>query len=298
MDRVVLHDFSKLKYDSAGTAGIGKETLLALARHNPAQLYFTGRNAQAATSLITELNQIRPSVNVGFLQCDLADHESIVNAVRTNFASDRLDILIANAGVCAVHPAKTRDGHEVQFGTNHFGHSVLFKLLLPTMLRTTELPGTDVRLVFIASSLYSQAPRGGILFEDLHSTQEKLGTWTRYAQSKLANILYAAEVARRYPKITAVSLHPGIVGTGLVEDLGLFSKALVYIGAGFRPKSPEDGARNGLWAATTALKNIRSGAYYEPVGKEAKLSSTARDGDLAKKLWDWTEEQLKALDIQ
>ncbi|KAH7144304.1 hypothetical protein B0J13DRAFT_554927 [Dactylonectria estremocensis] len=204
----------KVVFVTGGTAGIGKETLLALARHNPAQLYFTGRNTQAATKLVMELNEISPSVNVGFLKCDLADHESIVNAVRTDFASDRLDILIANAGVCAVPPARTRDGHEVQFGTNHFGHSVLFKLLLPTMLRTTELPGADVRLVFLASSLYSQAPRGGYC------------TWTRYAQSKLANILYAAEVARRYPKITAVSLHPGIVGTGLVNDLGLFSKAM------------------------------------------------------------------------
>ncbi|KAH6959617.1 chaperonin 10-like protein [Ilyonectria sp. MPI-CAGE-AT-0026] len=134
--------------------------------------------------------------------------------------------------------------------------------------------------------------------KNLNTNWENLGTWTCYAQSKLANVLYAAEVARRYPKITAVSLHPGIVGTGLVEDLGFFSKALVYIGAGFRPKSPEDGARNGLWVATTSLNNIRSRAYYEPVGKEVKLNSTARDEDLAKRLWDWTEEQLKALDIQ
>ncbi|KAL6402708.1 Short-chain dehydrogenase/reductase SDR [Ilyonectria robusta] len=143
-----------------------------------------------------------PSVKIEFLKCDLADHESIVNAVRTNFTPDRLDILIANAGVCAVPPAMTRDGHEIQFGT------------------------------------------------------------------------------------------------GLVKDLSLFSKVLVYLGAGFRPKSPEEGARNQLWAATTALNNVRSGAYYEPVGKEAKLGSTARDGNLSKRLWDWTEEQLKALDIQ
>ncbi|KAH7117341.1 oxidoreductase, partial [Dactylonectria macrodidyma] len=265
----------KVVFIIGGIAGIGKETLLTLAKHNPAQLYFT-----RPTSLITELNQMHPSVNV-----------------RINFTSDRLNILIVNAGVCAVPLAKTRDGHEVQFGTNHFGYSVLFKLLLLTILRTTELLNADVRLVFLASSLYSQALRGRILFENLHSTQENLGTWTHYAQSKLANILYAAEVARRYPKITAISLHPRIIGIGLVNDLGLFLKALVYIGAGFRLKSPEDGARNGLWAATTALKNIRSGAYYKPVGKEAKFNSTARDGDLAKKLWDWTEEQLKALNI-
>ncbi|GKT65780.1 short-chain dehydrogenase/reductase family oxidoreductase [Colletotrichum tofieldiae] len=283
---------------TGGTAGIGKETMLALARHNPAQLYFTGRNAQAAAKLVTEINRISPLVKVEFLECDLADHNSVVNAVRSNFTSDRLDVLIANAGVCATPPATTKDGHEVQFGTNHFGHSVLFKLLLPTLLKTAELPGADVRLVIVASSLYSQAPNKGILFEDIHTTQSNLNTWTRYGQSKLANVLYAAEMARRYTKITTVSLHPGIVGTGMVNGLGFFSKAVVYAGAGFRPKSPEEGARNQLWAATTALKNLRSGAYYEPVGKEVKLSSTARDVNLAKRLWEWTEEQLKALEIQ
>lgn len=289
---------TKLTSVYTGTAGIGKETLLALARHNPAQLYFTGRNAQAAASLVTEIKQISPMVKVEFLECDLGDHKTVVNAVRSNFTSDRLDILIANAGVCAVPPSRTKDGHEVQFGTNHFGHSVLFKLLLPTLLRTAALPNGDVRVVIISSSLYSQAPNKGILFENLHTTQENLNTWTRYGQSKLANVLYAAEMARRYPKLTVVSLHPGIVGTGLVDGLGLFSRAIVYVGAGFRPKSPEEGARNQLWAATTALKDLRSGAYYEPVGKEAKLGSTARDTNLSKRLWDWTEEQLKVLDIE
>lgn len=247
--------------------------------------------------MIAELKKSQPSLDVGFIKCDLADSKSVVDAVKADFKSDRLDIFIANAGVCAVPAALTKDGHEVQFGTNHFGHAVILKLLMPTLLRTAELPGSDVRVVFLSSSLYAQSPRGGIQFEGLHTTQDGMLAWTRYGQSKLANILYASEMARRYPSITTVSLHPGIVGTGLVKDLGFFSRAMVFAGAGFRPKTPADGAVNGLWAATAALKDVKSGAYYEPVGKEVKLNSTARDSGLAKKLWDWTEEQLGAIGL-
>jgi NAD(P)-dependent dehydrogenase (short-subunit alcohol dehydrogenase family) len=240
---------------------------------------------------------VQPSLDVGFLKCDLGDHKSVVDAVKADFKSDRLDVFIANAGVCAVPAALTKDGHEVQFGTNHFGHAVILKLLMPTLLRTADLPGSDVRVVFLSSSLYAQSPRGGIQFEGLRTTQDSMLTWTRYGQSKLANILYASEMARRYPSITAVSLHPGIVGTDLIKDLGPFSKAMVYVGAGFRLKTPADGAVNGLWAATAPLKDLKPGAYYEPVGKEVKLNSTARDGELAKKLWNWTEEQLRGVDL-
>jgi NAD(P)-dependent dehydrogenase (short-subunit alcohol dehydrogenase family) len=96
-------------------------------------------------------------------------------------------------------------------GTNHIGHALLTKLLLPTLLKTAEQPDSDVRVVNVSSVGHMMAP--GIIYD-----QDKLGTyntWRRYGQSKLANIYHARELQRRYPQITATSIHPGVIITDL-----------------------------------------------------------------------------------
>lgn len=116
------------------------------------------------------------------------------------------------------------------------------------------------------------APRGGIKFQDLKTKQEKIGfqpAWGRYSQSKLANILYTAELARRYPEITSVSVHPGVVRTGLIDkaiyDSSLY-KAFQESIFPFMYVSLEQGIKNQLWAACSNQKGLVNGAYYEPIG--------------------------------
>ena len=118
------------------------------------------------------------------------------------------------------------------------------------------------------------------------------------SQSKLANILYAAELARQYPNITTVSIHPGVVETGLVTNMQFADRVMVYIPNWLMNVpilKPEEGCHNQLWAAVGAKKNeLVNGAFYVPVGIMCndKLDKTARDEKLAKELWTWTEKVL------
>lgn len=215
-----------------------------------------------------------------------------------NFVHDRLDVLICNAGVMALPPQTSKDGYEIQFATNHLAHALLIKLLLPTMLRTAESHGGDVRIIILTSAGWRGYPKGGVAFKTLKSKQDfgVLGPWRRYGQSKLANILYAAELARQHPQLISVSTHPGVVATDLVNTLGPRDKLMVYAGNGWKLNTEEEGLLNTLWAATTADKaKLVNGAFYMPVGilAQNKLDKTATSQELARELWDWTEEALR-----
>lgn len=193
----------------------------------------------------------------------------------------------------AVPPGVTKEGYEIQFGTNHVGHALLTKLLLPTLLRTAESPGSDVRIVNLSSEGHNLAPTGGILFDK--TKLDAQSTWARYGQSKLANILFAHSLAKEYPSITSVALHPGLIKTDLYGP-NKESNVIVRYGLGlFGPLFMRDipqGAKNQLWAATAEKQRLENGAYYKPVGKSSGGSAYARDANLAERLWDWTENEL------
>jgi NAD(P)-dependent dehydrogenase (short-subunit alcohol dehydrogenase family) len=195
----------------------------------------------------------------------------------------------------AVPPGLTKDGYEVQFGTNHLGHALLIQKLLPLVLAGSD-SGLDKRVIILTSDLQRMAPRGGIQFDKLKTTQDTQlmgGPFMRYGQSKLANVLYARELARRYPNITAVSVHPGVVRTGLTNNMGPGMRMLVKIVGNMRA-TPEQGAYNTLWNCFTNKERIENGAMYEPVGKRTELKDVSVDanGELAGKLWEWTEREL------
>jgi NAD(P)-dependent dehydrogenase (short-subunit alcohol dehydrogenase family) len=192
-------------------------------------------------------------------------------------------------------PSLTKDGYELQFGTNHLGHALLIKKLLPTILHTISEHKSDARIVILTSLGFRGHPSGGIRFDTLKTVQDfgMGGPWVRYGQSKLANVFYARELARRYPEITALSVHPGVVGTTMVSGMGPANKLLVYLTNPGGLLTPEEGAYNQLWAAFGNKQNIENGKAYEPMGKPIKLGKTSSDEELAKKLWEWTEEALK-----
>lgn len=267
---------------------------MALAKHHPKEIYFSGRNAKKAAEVIAEIKAVVPTANLTFIECDLASLASI-KAGMQRFTSQRLDILICNAGIMAAPAGLTEDGYEVQFGTNHLGHALLIKFLLPTLLQTAAQPDADVRIVILTSLGFRGHPKGGIVFKEIRTRQEGFfGPWIRYGQSKVANILYAAELARRYPNILSVSIHPGVVQTGLVGNLGLANKMLVYVTNVGRMLKPAEGAYNQLWAATSDRSKMINGAFYEPVGVLSnKLDATSRSEKLAAELWDWTGQALE-----
>jgi NAD(P)-dependent dehydrogenase (short-subunit alcohol dehydrogenase family) len=270
--------------------------VIELVRHKPAHVLFTGRKAKSAEATIASAKAAAPDVQVTFVEVDLANLAS-VKAAGEKIAADlpRLDVLVCNAGIMAVPPALSKDGYEIHFATNHLGHALLTYKLLPLLSRTADLEGSDVRIVLVSSKAWRGTPPGGIVFDKLKTTQEMaLGRWLRYGQSKLANMLFARELAARYPKILSFSIHPGVIFTSLVTDLGFADKALVYVTNIGRALTPEEGTHNLLWAISAPQKDIKPGAFYEPVGLLSTMESKAsKDPELGKKLWEWTEQELK-----
>jgi NAD(P)-dependent dehydrogenase (short-subunit alcohol dehydrogenase family) len=189
------------------------------------------------------------------------------------------------------------DGYEIHFATNHLGHAMLVQQLLPVLLKTAELPGADVRVLNLTSLGFTMHPRAGITFDTLNTAQDSSlldNSYTTYGQSKLANILYAAELARRHPSITAVSVHPGVVKTDLVSSVHLRHRLVIYVSQylqGARPLEQSQGVLNQVWAAAGARKEeLVNGAFYTPIGVESNdmLDKTAKSEELAAKLWDWS----------
>lgn len=288
---------NKSRLTKPGTNGLGAQSAIHLAKHNAAHIYISGRNAKSAENVINQIRATGTKTEVTFIECDLASLSSVKSAAE-KFASETplLDILMCNAGIMAKPPALTPDGYELQFGTNHLGHALLIKKFLP-LLEKRKSEGGDARIVILSSEAWSLHPRGGIIFDGLKTTQNfwVVGGWRRYGQSKLANMLYARELSKRYPDILTMSIHPGVVATDLVGDAGVFNKALVQVSQFGKILKPEQGAYNQVWAATAPREKIQGGSYYEPVGKMAdgKLTKLAKSEALARRLWEWTEEELK-----
>lgn len=280
---------------------MGKQTIAYLAAHNPARIYLAARTASKAADAIADIKTAVPNVcDIVHLPLDLASFASIASAASAFTAREsRLDILINNAGIMACPYDTTKEGFEIQLGTNHMGHALLTKLLLPTLLATASLPAADVRVVTLSSMGHHLTVRGGIGFDQREL--EAQNTWFRYGASKLANILFARELADRYPQITSVSVHPGVILTDLFQSLrtNVFLKVGVWL-YGFLAmvlpghyKDTKGGALNSVWCATVGKEELVNGAFYRPVGVRNGGSKWARDEGLRKKLWEWTEGELE-----
>ncbi len=282
---------------TGGNVGLGKQAVLEFARHEPRLIWLAARSVQKADAAAAEIKQQVPGAAIQVVELDLSSFASVKKAADTVLAtSPRLDILMLNAGIMATAPGLTTDGYELQFGTNHMGHALLTKKLLPLLQQTAAAdgPNADVRVVALSSHGHTMAAKGGIDFATLKTTAEGLNTVQRYAQSKLSNILWARQLAKAYPALTVASVHPGVVQTQLMERAtGVPSvlRALTRWFGGLVLTSVEDGAKNQLWAAVS--KGVVSGAYYQPVGNKTGDSVYAKDDALAEKLWKWTEKELE-----
>ncbi|KAK4450216.1 hypothetical protein QBC34DRAFT_484492 [Podospora aff. communis PSN243] len=278
---------------TGANVGLGKQSVLEFARHKPKEIWLAARNAEKAQAAVDEIKK-------QILQLDLASFESIKKAAKTFLnASDRLDILMLNAGIMAVDPGLTKDGYEVQFGTNHLGHALLAKLLLPVLEKTTRnTPNADVRVISLSSYGHTSWPKGGFRFDLLKSPASELGSYHCYYQSKLANILWARQFAKEHPQFTVASVHPGVVRTELMNRATGTPRAVRAFVTLVTPllASVEQGAKGQLWASVS--KDVKSGEYYEPVGVAGKGSDDSKNDRLAKELWDWTEGELVIIGLK
>jgi NAD(P)-dependent dehydrogenase (short-subunit alcohol dehydrogenase family) len=283
---------------TGGNNGLGKETILQLAKHNPAKIFMGARSEEKAATAIREIKESVPDARITFLEMDLASFASVKKAAESVLASSsRLDILINNAGIMATPAATTEDGYEIQFGTNHMGHALLTKLLLPLLEKTANEPNSDVRIINLSSSAHTQAPKEGLLLSEVKSPMASTSTWVLYGQSKLANVYFTRQLAKLYPRIKSVAVHPGSnVGTNISSSLKQSSKImipLIFISNRFLAIPVKDGALNQLWAATGPNEDVKQAAFYYPVGVEFEGSPMVNDPKMAEKLWDFTETELR-----
>ncbi|TGJ85131.1 hypothetical protein E0Z10_g3640 [Xylaria hypoxylon] len=293
---------------TGGTSGIGAQCVLRLAPKNASHIYFTGRDSKRGIAIIKEAQDAGCTTPLTFVECDLTKLASVKSAADKILSEQtRLDLLMANAGIMNQPPGLTADGYEVQFGTNFLSHALLIKKLLPLMEKTAEIPESDVfnlNETFFnerqnMATTDSERCSGGVRFDDLKTVQNfaVLGGMMRYGQSKLAAVLYARELARHHPDILSVSVTPGIVGTELVSKQNAFHRTTIWLSAKFTQGSiftPEEAPASQLWCACGPRSEIKQGAFYEPVGVLSKTTTKyTKDDVLAKKLWEWTEAELK-----
>ncbi len=276
---------------TGANSGIGWHVALELARH-AARVVLACRDVERGKQAAARICSRVPSADVDVAELDLASIDSV-----RGFAagwSGALHLLVNNAGVMAPPGfARTRDGFELQFGTNHLGHFVLTGLLLPDLLEA-DAP----RVVTVASI----AHHGGSEAVLNANVDEPYVAQRAYAHSKLANLLFALQLQRladaRGVPLTSVAAHPGIAATGLVSDPeGMGGRPLMRVAAPLfvRPfaQSAAAGARGPLYAATVAEKGSYTGpqSLRETRGTigPAHLSRCARDEALARRLWVLSE---------
>lgn len=271
---------------------------MALVEHNPETIYLAAQEFNNGCRAVQLIKDKKPNAPVSLLECDTSSLLSIQKAAqRLAFAASRLDILICSAEASSSSKIQSADGYEVQFATNHLGHALLIKLLLP-LLRDTATAYGDARIVSLASQDYVFAPNGGIDFDGLRYNKEMASRArsTRYGQSKLANIMYIDELARRNSQLTCVAADPWATTTGTGQG-SLFTRAFTYSTSwlrGPRPAPLERSANNQLWAATASSKEITvNGGLYQPVGRHNPPGGYLKDAALRERLWDWTEAELE-----
>lgn len=301
---------SKVICVTGANIGLGKACVKHYARHGPAKIWLAARSAEKAKAAIAEIQkELGPDAGgrtpIEFLDLDLASLATVQKAAqRLQAESPRLDILMLNAGIMANPPGLTTDGYELQFGTNHMGHALFTKLLLPLLLKTTELEDKpDVRVVVMTSEGHKLAlPKVGLDLGLLKSETMNVSTARRYGASKLANVLFARELAQRVPQITVSAVHPGLVTTNLAHSmadaylsLAVQTKIMTLLSYAPLFQTPDRGAKNQLWASVS--KDVVSGEYYTGVGKGGTQSAAAKDDDLARRLWEWTEAELARFEV-
>lgn len=271
---------------TGANSGLGFEITRVLAARG-ARVVMACRSKPNADEAIARIRALIPSADLEFLAYDQGDLDSIHAAAEKLSAGPTVDVLINNAGVMEFKHSRTRQGFEQHFGINHLGSFAFTSLLLPKL---AEAPAPRVVITGSASH------RTGVIdFDDLDNAGKGYGHASRYANSKLANMLFLFELDQRLraaaSPILAVGSHPGLAITSLGREQRLLRAIFVPLAKLFRFNTAAMGAWPSLQAATSV---VHPGGYYGPIGwNELKgpsgpssRSPNAVDANIAQRLWD------------
>lgn len=261
-------------------SGLGLETVRVLAKRG-AHVIATARTEAKAREACAGLSAYTA------LACELSEPDSVRACAKSVIALDKpLDAIICNAGIMALPKVEQKLGYELQFFTNHVGHFLLVTGLLDKLADAG-------RVVVVSSDAHRRAPETGIEFDNL-SGERGYSPWRQYGQSKLANILFARELSRRFAGTnkTANSLHPGVIATNLGRHMGGLATAAFSLAKPLALKSIPEGSATQCYVATHPSLAKVSGEYFADCNV-AKSSALGQDMAMAAKLWQVSEEIAK-----
>jgi NAD(P)-dependent dehydrogenase (short-subunit alcohol dehydrogenase family) len=271
---------------TGGTAGIGLAASLQIGGLRPARMILVGRNRQRGEAAVVRLRREAPAVPVEIRYADLSSLAEVRRLASEIAASvDRIDVLVNNAGAIFDRRETTPDGLERTFALNHMSHFLLTHLLLDRV-RAAAAAGSGARIVNTAS----EAHRGATLdFDDLQNAR-RYGAWLAYRRSKLANILFTRELARRLEGsgVVANCLHPGFVASEFGNNNGLIFRSALGVAKRAVAITPEEGAKTITYLASDPAGGAVSGRYFEKC-REAQPSHAAQDDGAARRLWAESE---------
>jgi NAD(P)-dependent dehydrogenase (short-subunit alcohol dehydrogenase family) len=259
---------------TGGNAGIGKETAVGLAEQG-FRVLITSRDPARGSAAVAEIRERSGSPSVDVVALDLADLASVRRCAAGLLAqTDRLDVLVTNAGLVVGRRTETADGFEMTFGVNHLGHFLLTTLLLDRLRASAP-----ARIVHVASENHRHAR--GIDWEAVRRPTASVSGLPEYGVSKLANVLFSAELARRLQGtgIETCAVNPGRVASNIWQRLPWPIRPLFKL----TMMSPAEGSLSTVKAAT---EPVESGAYYDRRGALQPASAPARDAALARELWE------------
>lgn len=269
---------------TGGNSGIGRETAVALASQG-GSITITSRDPEKGKRAVEYIRE-KSGSEVALLALDLASFASIRQAAADFLAAhDQLHVLVNNAGLILSQRSATQEGFETTFGVNHLGHFLLTQLLLDRIIASAP-----ARIVNVSSDAHRFA-RKGLDFDDLQSTHG-YGGMQVYGRSKLANIYFTRELARRLEGtgVTVNAIHPGGVATGFAQEgdvKGVFS-ALFKIARPFL-RSPAKGAETVIYAASAPELDGVTGKYFKD-SRQGEVTKLAQDDQAAGKLWALSEQ--------
>ncbi len=273
---------------TGATAGIGEVTALALARKG-ATVVVISRNEAKCRATVDRIRAETGNAGVDYLVADMASQASI-RAAATAFRAkyERLDVLVNNAGMFFTGRTESVDGIEQTWALNHLGY-----FLLTDLLRDMLIASAPSRVVNVSSGAHMG---GTINFADVEGKQKYSG-WAAYSQSKLANILFTAELARQLEGtgVTANSLHPGFVASNFAKNnmTGIRSLLLPFYALlqMVTAISPQKGAQTSIFLASSPEVEGVTGKYFAK-SKAVTPSKAAQDMDAARRLWEMSEKMV------
>jgi NAD(P)-dependent dehydrogenase (short-subunit alcohol dehydrogenase family) len=283
-------------------SGLGAASTKAFLKAK-AKVIIVGRNRESQDKFVQELLsdqslKISPNQIDAEKTMDLGDLQSVSEfAKHIDDNYDLIDVLLNNAGIMRTPYGKTKDGFEIQMGTNVIGHFLLSKILAPKTKRQVWLSSAGHTLMDQYPGEHSNENAPRINIESIANIDSNsYNTWRRYQQSKLGDLLLSKQFIKEFPDLYSYAVHPGVVQTNLGKHISFFDKVKMIpklLTGKLKMKKPDDGASTQVYCSVFPTSELENGAYYADCHLEPS-SKASNNADDAKKLFDYCNEVTKA----